>query len=126
MNLMKIATERCVDWPKQQGTGRSYRLIIKALEAANDARHDHDRGRILFVCRGGMEAYMRGLVKKAMKQLEGDNLVHRDALQWFQLWPLQRDLTSLRGVPHKFVLDHDVDCAEVRRAFQEMMPGRVL
>lgn len=126
MNLIKTAAERDFKKPQQRGSGRSYRLIVKALEAANDARQDRDRGRILFVCRGGTEAYMRGLVKKAMKQLGGDNLIHRDALQWFQLWPLQRDLRSLQGAPHKYVLDHAVDCEEVRSAFGDLALGCVL
>ena len=60
---------------------------------------------------------MRALVKKALKELEATTPVPMIAVaQWFQLWTLQRDLKSLTGTPHKFVLDHTVDCPEVREA----------
>lgn len=126
MNLVKTAAERNFVKPQQRGTGRTHRLLEKALAAAKEAARENRRGRVVFVCRGGMEAYLRTLVKKVMKHMEGQNPIHPATLQWFQLWPLQRDLTSLQGTPHVFVLDHDVDCPEVRGAFSGLGPGRVL
>lgn len=122
MNLMKIASERDFEKPQQHGTGRTYRLLHKALAAAAANAAAGTKGRVVFVCRGGSEAYLRGLVKKILKEDKNRGYV----VQWFQLWPLQRDLESLRNTPHQFVLDHAVDCPEVRGAFSSLGPERIL
>ena len=123
MNLMKIALGLNRPEPVSvRGKGRTHKLLEKALmEAANRAALN-ERGRVVFVCKHGLVPHCRMIVKKIMKANKQEDRI----LQWFQLWPLQRDLTSLQGTPHVFVLDHDVDCPEVRGAFSALGPGRVL